>query len=155
MSKPITERVTWVTWTYLRSGASPSQSEYGCWHFQRSLTGFLEVCTHLVISHKSRKGWNNRAGLRLLNQRVCYFLSDHSWLKFHQIIWLLALSPVSPHSRLGRGAACLSLGPMAILDQVKGLAHLYSIILRAFVYFKDRKMRNFGEMDGLWDLPQW
>lgn len=69
---------------------------------------------------------------------------------------LLAPSPVSPHSRLGSGgAACLSLGPLAILDQVKGLPHLYSIVLRAFVYFKDRKMRNFREMDGLWDLPQW
>lgn len=93
----------------------------------------------------------------LLNQRVCFFLSDHSWLKFHQIISFL-LRPQYLHIadwEVGGGAACLSLGPLAILDQVKGLPHLYSIVLRAFVYFKERKMRNFREMDGLWDQPQW
>lgn len=42
-----------------------------------------------------------------------------------------------------RGANFLGLGPLAILDQVKGLAHLYSITLWTFIYFKNRKMRHF------------
>lgn len=41
------------------------------------------------------------------------------------------------------GAGFLSLGPLAILHQVKGLAHLYSIAPWTFIYFKDRKMRHF------------
>lgn len=41
------------------------------------------------------------------------------------------------------GADFLSLGPLAILHQVKGLAHLYSTAPRTFIYFKDRKMRYF------------
>lgn len=41
------------------------------------------------------------------------------------------------------GAGFLSLGPLAILHEVKGLAHLYSIARWTFIYIKDRKMGHF------------
>lgn len=38
----------------------------------------------------------------------------------------------------------LNPGPLAIPHWVKALAHLYSITLWTYIYFKDRKMRHFG-----------
>lgn len=37
----------------------------------------------------------------------------------------------------------LILGPLAILYQVKGSAHRYSITLWTYIYFKDRKIKVF------------
>lgn len=129
------------------SGASPSQSEWkhcnpGDEISREVWQEFWESSQTCSFPRKVEQAQLMGDRVWLQNQMACYFLSDHTRLKFHQIIWLLAPPSVSPHSRWG--ADCLTLGPLAILDQVKGLAHLYSIAPWTFIYFKDRKMRYFG-----------
>lgn len=91
---------------------------------------------------KAEKGWTAElpCDFKIIHSVISYLIAV-DWNSIRLSGFLLAA--VSLCSRWG-GADFLSLGPLAILHQVKGLAHLYSTALWTFIYFKDRKMRHLG-----------
>lgn len=99
---------------------------------------------HLFISQKSRKGWTNSAEVWLLNQRACYFLSDHSWLKFHQIIGFL-LRPQYLHiADWEGGGSLLKFGPVGNLGSSQRLSSSLFHRPAGFRLFQRQKDEKFS-----------
>lgn len=146
-------------WACKRLGVIPSQSEWECYNPMDKISRdevwqeFWELSQTCSFPTKGKKA--ELLGLRCdfkIRRSVISYLINVDWNSIRLSGFLLL--PQYLHAA-DDGAGFLSLGASAILHQVKGLAHLYSIALWTFIYFKDRKMRLFGEMDSLWDLPRW
>lgn len=88
---------------------------------------------HFQVNWKGLNCWRLSVTLK---QTFCYFyLIDVDWNSIRLsgfFLWPQYLRAADKEGRL------LKFGPMAILHQVKGLAHLYSITLETFIYLKDQ-----------------
>lgn len=129
-------------------GGQAKPTGIGAWELlrvkfqERRLTGARRVVAGCSFSNKLNKK------LKLLELQ-CDFQVRRSALSYQInvdwnsirlsgfLLWPQYLSAAD------EGAGFLSLGPVAILHQVKVLAHLYSITLWTFIYFKEGKMRLF------------